>query len=394
MADAPERAFPVPDEVVEIADTLEAAGYETWAVGGVLRDWLLGESTGELDLATAAPPETVRRLFRRTVPVGLEHGTVGVLDRNRRLHEVTTFRRDVETDGRHAVVRFGVSLEDDLARRDFTINAIAYHIRTGRWADPFGGREDLRAGLVRAVGVAADRFREDYLRILRALRFAARFGFAIEPGTWAAAQAAAPGLERLSAERVREEWFKGLRGARSVTRFCALWHDVGAAAVWLPELRHPYPGAEVPRPPRDPVVLTVAACAEPAAVLRRLRASGQEIARAEAMEAAPSGPDGTGPAPARRWLRAVGEAAGDLLQLARAREGADPAWAGAVQGVRERGEATSRRDLALHGDDLIALGVPPGPGLGELLDRLLDAVIEDPAQNTRERLAALVAAWR
>ena len=164
------RDFPaslaLPAEVVEIAATLERAGYETWAVGGALRDMLLGEGESDVDLATAAPPETVQSLFRHTVAVGISHGTVGVLDRHRRLHEVTTFRRDVETDGRHAVVSYGVSLQEDLARRDFTINAIAYHPIRHEWADPFGGREDLGRGVVRAVGVAVDRFREDYLRIL------------------------------------------------------------------------------------------------------------------------------------------------------------------------------------------------------------------------------------
>jgi len=394
VADAPDRAFPVPPEVAEIAETLEAAGHETWAVGGVLRDWLLGEPWGELDLATAAPPETVRRLFPRTVPVGLKHGTVGVLDRRRRLHEVTTFRRDVETDGRHAVVSFGVSLEEDLARRDFTINAIAYHIRTGRWADPFGGQEDLKRGLIRAVGDPTARFREDYLRILRALRFATRYGFEIDPATWNAMQQAARGLDRLSAERVRDEWFKGLRGAQSLVRYGRLWREAGAAAVWLPELRDPYPGTDRPPSPRDPVILTVVACEAPARVLLRLRASGQEIERAQVMDAAAPAPEGTTPVQVRGWLREVGAAADDLHLLAAAREGVAPAWAPAVAQVRRRGEATSRNQLALKGEDLIALGVAPGPGLGALLDRLLDAVIDDPSLNTRGRLSDLVAQWR
>jgi hypothetical protein len=123
------------------------------------------------------------------VAVGIKYGTVGVLDRQRTLHEVTTFRRDVATDGRHAVVQYGVSLEDDLARRDFTINAIAYHPLRREWRDPFRGKQDLDAGLVRAVGSPALRFAEDYLRILRALRFAARFDFAIDAETWTAALA-------------------------------------------------------------------------------------------------------------------------------------------------------------------------------------------------------------
>jgi len=119
--------LPIPDAVVKIATKLEAAGYETWCVGGAVRDNLLGLENHDFDLTTAAPPAEIQRLFQRTVPVGIEHGTVAVLDRAHQAHEVTTFRKDIRTDGRHAVVEFGVSLMDDLARRDFTINAIAYH---------------------------------------------------------------------------------------------------------------------------------------------------------------------------------------------------------------------------------------------------------------------------
>ena len=178
-----------------------------------------------------------RRLFRRTVPVGERFGTIGVLDDDGILHEVTTFRRDVSTDGRHAVVEFGASLDDDLARRDFTINSLAYHPIREAWHDPHGGAADLEARTVRAVGDPATRFREDYLRILRALRFAARFGFAIDGPTWDALRREAPGLPRLSAERVRDEWFKGLRTASDLRHLVALWHDAGAAAAWLPGLR-------------------------------------------------------------------------------------------------------------------------------------------------------------
>jgi tRNA nucleotidyltransferase (CCA-adding enzyme) len=181
----------VPEAVLEIARTLEAAGHEAWCVGGALRDALLRNPHADYDFATSARPEEVQRLFRRTAAIGVKHGTVGVIDRQHVLHEVTTFRRDVATDGRHAVVEYGVSLADDLARRDFTINAIAYHPLRHDWRDPFDGAGDLDRRLVRAVGDPAARFAEDYLRILRAIRFAARFGFAIESATWAAARAAA-----------------------------------------------------------------------------------------------------------------------------------------------------------------------------------------------------------
>ncbi|MEO6878775.1 MAG: CCA tRNA nucleotidyltransferase, partial [Gemmatimonadaceae bacterium] len=189
-----------PKAVLEIADRLEAAGFETWCVGGAIRDALLGHAHLDWDLATAAHPSQVRDLFggRRTIPVGVEFGTVGVLDRDGKMHEVTTFRRDVRTDGRHAEVEFGVSLNDDLARRDFTINAIAYSPSLREVRDPFGGQDDLARRLVRAVGDPEARMREDRLRALRAIRFAARLDFAIDKATRAAIVASAPFLGRLS----------------------------------------------------------------------------------------------------------------------------------------------------------------------------------------------------
>src|SRR5256885_3854732 len=147
----PDR-LPIPDEVLKIAQKLEQAGYETWCVGGAIRDTLLGLENHDFDLTTAAPPEEVRKLFKRTVPVGIEHGTVAVLDRHNRPHEVTTFRRDIKTDGRQPAVEVGVSLMDDLARRDFTINAIAYHPGRHEWRDPFHGADDLEHRLIRSVG--------------------------------------------------------------------------------------------------------------------------------------------------------------------------------------------------------------------------------------------------
>ncbi|HEU5170668.1 MAG TPA: CCA tRNA nucleotidyltransferase [Gemmatimonadales bacterium] len=390
----------IPEDVLEIARRLDAAGHEVWCVGGAIRDALAGArgtavEPSDVDFATSATPEEVQRLFRRTVPVGVKHGTVGVLDRRRALHEVTTFRRDVTTDGRHAVVAYGVSLDEDLARRDFTINAIAYHPLRHEWRDPFGGADDLAHGVVRAVGDPAARFREDYLRILRALRFAARFEFRIDPATWEGARAAAPGLAQLSAERVRDEWFKGLESARSVARLVELWQDVGAAAVWLPELGATgrYSEPEADRPPRDPLLLTVLFCAQPGTVLRRLRASNAEVARAEAMARGPEAPADATPEAARRWLARVQGAADDLLALWRLRHGAEPPWASVVAGVRARGEPTVRGDLALDGNDLVALGLPRGPRIGEILDRLLDRVLADPSLNTPERLAELVRTW-
>jgi tRNA nucleotidyltransferase (CCA-adding enzyme) len=381
----------IPDPVLDIARTLEEAGFEAWCVGGAIRDALLGDTGADFDLATSATPEEVQRLFRRTKPIGIRFGTVGVLHRDPRPHEVTTFRHDVETDGRHAVVRFGASLEDDLARRDFTINAIAYHPLRHEWRDPFHGAADLDANVIRAVGDPAQRFREDYLRILRALRFAARLDFVIEPGTWDAARAAAPGLEGLSAERVRDEWFKGLKTTREVERLVELWEGVGAAEVWLPELDEapPVPGAGAPGAGRDPVLLTVAllGTAAPTA-LRRLKASNAEIGRAAAAVAAPAEPQSADPVAVRRWLHAAGGAAHDVMAV-HALRSAEPDWATTVRAIETRGEATNRGALAINGADLLKIGIPAGPDLGRLLDQLLDRVLERPELNQRDTLLHL-----
>jgi tRNA nucleotidyltransferase (CCA-adding enzyme) len=382
----------IPEEVVGIARRLEEAGYTAWCVGGALRDTLLGDPQSDFDLATSATPDKVQALFPRTIAVGIKYGTVGVLDRHGTLHEVTTFRRDVATDGRHAEVAYGVSLEEDLARRDFTINAIAYHPLRGEWRDPFEGAEDLTRRRIRAVGDPANRFREDYLRILRALRFAARFEFAIDPVTWAAARDAANGLNVLSAERVRDEWFKGLRSARSLRRLVSLWQKAGASEIWIPELRPfdapaPVPAQDSPAL-REPVVLTVLLCTDAVAVLQRLRASNAEVARAAAMMAGPAEPDGSIEVAVRRWLAAVGGAASDLEQLWQLRHGRAWPWASAAEQIRQRGDPLNRGDLAITGRDLIEVGVPPGPALGQVLERLLVLVVDDPSLNTRETLLA------
>ena len=385
-------ALEIPESILNIARVLEDAGHEAWCVGGSVRDTLLGHPQSDFDIATSATPEQVQRLFRRTVAVGIKYGTIGVLDRDRALHEVTTFRRDVATDGRHAVVEYGVSLEDDLARRDFTINAIAYHPLRHEWRDPFGGQKDIQDRLIRAVGDPGQRFAEDYLRILRGLRFAARFDFSIAPPTWAAARAAAPGLAQLSAERVRDEWFKGLATARAVTQFASLWIEVGAAQIWIPELVNgPLSRGQIAEPPaqvRDPVLLTALLTSRPAAVLRRLRASNAEIDRAEAMETGPEEPSGQDDPSVRRWLATAGYATDDLAALWALRRNQQPPWLDTVLQIRRRGDPLTRSDLAISGSDLQSLGAS-GPEVGRILATLLDRVLQEPSLNTRERLLAV-----
>lgn len=445
-----------PAEVREIARTLEEAGYETWCVGGAVRDALLGLPHLDWDLATSATPTQIKRTFRRTIPVGEQFGTIGVLDRHGRLHEVTTFRRDVQTDGRHAVVEFGASLDEDLARRDFTINAIAYSPRTGTLRDPFQGREDLSHGVVRAVGVARDRLVEDRLRALRALRFAGRFGFRIEPSTWAAIVESAPFLSRLSRERIKQELEKTMEQVAAPSRALVLWRRAGALRALIPILEAqpdwalhaadfvavpdtaPHPARERRRTLVRLATLFVGTTHDMATrALRDLRFSNRDIEwlavlathagalRAE-VRAALEGAQATDDATLRRWAARSGRTRlADVLRVAYATLAAEAAHAAPPPGddaLPAFDPATSERalstvapaarsmyrralrvafrdpvevaDLAVDGEDLMREGgVPRGPALGAALRRLRDAVVDDPALNERGALLALARSW-
>jgi len=395
----------IPPAVAGIAGRLRGAGFEAWYVGGAVRDVLLEGRTGrapkrqgDFDIATSARPEEVQALFRRTVPVGIEHGTVAVLDEQGLPHEVTTFRRDVRTDGRHAVVEFGVALEDDLARRDFTINAVAVHPGTGAMRDPFDGIADLAAGIVRAVGDPAARLREDRLRTLRALRFATALEFAIEPATWEALRDAAGDLAHLSRERVRDEWLKTLATGRA-SGAVGLWRKAGVLAEVWPELGNLPPGKDAGLDAvagDDPVLVTAAAlvaagtdAGKAAAAAQRLRFSNRDTERVRRVVAALHRPlpDAGDARAVRHWLAAHLQEADDALAVAA--PGAREPLLRAVQAVRAAGAPLSLGDLAVTGDDLKAVGIPAGPGLGATLRRLLEAALDDPARNTREALLAL-----
>lgn len=223
----------LPEQVKRIIAKLEAAGYEAYAVGGCVRDSILGRTPEDWDITTSAVPWQVKKLFRRTVDTGIAHGTVTVLLDGEGF-EVTTYRIDGEyTDSRHPKeVSFTSNLKEDLRRRDFTINAMAYNERDGL-VDVFGGRRDLEAGIVRCVGDPEERFGEDALRILRAVRFSAQLGFDIEPGTARAAQELAENLSRISAERIRTELVKLLVSPHPEVLRRA--YELGMTAVFLPE---------------------------------------------------------------------------------------------------------------------------------------------------------------
>ena len=416
-----------PPSVLEIARTLIRAGHESWFVGGAVRDALLGHPNLDWDLATAATPQQVQRLFRRTVPVGIDFGTVGVLDDAGKMHEVTTFRRDVQTDGRHAVVEFGASLDEDLARRDFTINAIAYGPDSRVLHDPFHGRTDLAHRLVRAVGVAEDRMREDRLRALRAIRFAARFRFTIETDTWSAILSSAPHLGRLSMERVQQEIEKTMTQVELPGEAFRLWRDSGAFAVLAPPLAasSDLALATLDRLPRARSAaqsdrtsnrLTALVLELPPALardtLRELRFSNDRIrwigdlverwhalapAIRDSLLAGAPPPDAT----VRRWVAGIGRTrVSAFLRVAEARfaaefaEGGRVAPSAAIRSLYRRMSRAAFRDpveigdLAIGGGDLMKAGIEAGPRLGAVLRALLEWVLDDPARNTHDRLLA------
>jgi tRNA nucleotidyltransferase (CCA-adding enzyme) len=429
----PAVLHPTPS-VLDIAERLEAAGFEAWCVGGAIRDALLGGAPLDWDLATRATPEQVRAIFgrRRTIPVGIDFGTVSVLDDDGVHHEITTFRRDVQTDGRHAVVEFGASLEEDLSRRDFTINAIAYRPKTDELRDPFGGRADIERGVVRAVGDAEARMREDRLRALRAIRFASRYRFAIEPGTLAAIRHSAPHLTRLSHERVQQELVKTMEQVQHPSHALRVWRDVGALEALIPALAgldhvalatlDELPRAEegaMTRLQRTPNRVAALFLDVPAAETRRtlsaLRFSKHETKWVGALvehwqttghEMAAVLRAGTpSPSQVRRWLAHVGRLhAGAFLRVALAR------WTAAARAGQPTPDAAAVRtlhrsmrrslfrdpielaDLHVTGEDLRRAGIPAGPVYAKILQALLERVLEEPARNTPEGLLSEVPA--
>ncbi|MEO8577555.1 MAG: CCA tRNA nucleotidyltransferase [Gemmatimonadales bacterium] len=426
------RKLSPPPAVLKIARTLEKAGYETWCVGGAVRDALLGHAHLDWDLATAARPERIRNLFPRTVPVGIKFGTIGVLDEHGVLHEVTTFRRDVKTDGRHAEVEFGATLDEDLARRDYTINAIAYSPSRKEISDPFEGRVDLEKGIVRAVGDPEERMREDRLRALRAMRFAARFGFEIDPATWQAIVHSAAHLGRLSAERVKQEIEKTMEQVAQPSRAFQMWEDSGAFGTLIPHLANAtavdlatidklsQPGLPT-RPGRRMMrMIALFAAAPPGTVLttlRDLRFSNADAAwvssivtrwnaMAAEMRFAMVSPDPPSDAVLRRWAALAGRTQfASVLRLGGARwaadrdAGIDAPSASRVSSVYRRAIRIAYRDpievgdLAVNGRDLEKAGLT-GPAVGQTLRTLLESVINDPASNSREMLLKSVEQMR
>ena len=396
--------IPMDAGAAELLHALHAAGHAAYVVGGCVRDSLLGLTPHDWDLCTSALPQQVMELFgaQRCIPTGLQHGTVTV-KQSGALYEITTFRTEgTYTDGRHPdEVHFVPDVREDLARRDLTINAMAYNEKEGL-VDPFGGQADLQSGIVRAVGVPRQRFTEDALRILRLYRFAARFGFAIDPPTAQAAQELCAHLDCVSVERIEEELAKLLSAPAP-----AAYLDKKILLVILPELSSEALAAA------KPVVDACPAGAENLPVrlaalllslgedgirrtLKRLRCSNALIEEAAVLvrEAVPGVPVSLN-IYARRLLGKYNlctvqriAALGTALQPERAADFA--ALSELAEQLDADGVCCRVSQLAVNGRDLMAAGVPAGPGIRKVLEALLDGVIREEYPNERQALLAEV----
>jgi tRNA nucleotidyltransferase (CCA-adding enzyme) len=421
-----------------LLDTLHAAGYAAYAVGGCVRDSLLGRTAHDWDLCTSALPQQVMELFgaEQCIPTGLQHGTV-TIKYGGQLYETTTFRTEGSyTDGRHPdEVQFVPDVREDLARRDFTINAMAYNAAEGL-VDPFGGQADLQNGLLRAVGEPQQRFTEDALRILRLYRFAARFGFALDAATARAARQLAPHLDCISAERIQEELAKLLAAPQP-----GAYLEPAVLAVVLPELTpekltaakpvvDACPAGEENLPVRWAALLGALGETDTRRVLKRLRCSnacieetavlvretaeqgvcgsfllghesGHSIARPTACGSrVPPQRTVLGETPAHAGEVAIRQLLGRyglctverLCALCAAlHPQAAPACALAAQRARQLeadGVCCRVSQLAVNGRDLMAAGIPAGPALRRVLEALLDGVIRAEYPNEKPVLLA------
>ena len=397
-----------------LLDTLHAAGYAAYAVGGCVRDSLLGRTAHDWDLCTSALPQQVMELFgaEQCIPTGLQHGTV-TIKYGGRLYETTTFRTEGSyTDGRHPdAVQFVPDVREDLARRDFTINAMAYNEAEGL-VDPFGGQKDLQNGLLRAVGEPQQRFTEDALRILRLYRFAARFGFALDAATARAARQLAPHLDCISAERIQEELAKLLTAPQP-----GAYLEPAVLAVVLPELTpaaldaakpvvDACPAGEKNLPVRWAALLGALGETDTRRVLKRLRCSnpcieetavlvretaGEGVCRSFSEEKASAHP---GDIHIRQLLGRYGlRTVERLCALCAALQPQNaPACALAAQRARQLeadGVCCRVSQLAVNGRDLMAAGIPAGPALRRVLEALLDGVIRAEYPNEKPALLAV-----
>lgn len=434
----------LPDHVKFILDTLKKNGYEGYAVGGCVRDALLGRVPQDWDITTNAKPMQVKTLFRRTIDTGLQHGTVTIM-LDHIGYEVTTYRIDGDyEDGRHPKeVCFTGSLSEDLRRRDFTINAMAYN-ETDGLVDLFGGREDLEKGVIRCVGAPKERFTEDALRMMRAIRFSAQLGFEIEEQTMDAICALADTIQKISAERIQTELIKTLTSAHP--RTVRLFYETGLSRYFLPELdRMMETGQNNPHHCYSVGEHTLHSLSEvPGDKVLRLAMLLHDVAKPDCKTTDEAGIDhfhghpGQGAQIAKKVLRRLkldNETIDRVTQLIRWHDDNPPLsernvrraicrvgiaqypgifavkradiraqsdykkeeklryvdeYEAVYEQILREKQCLSIKELAIDGSDLLAAGVPQGKAIGEKLHALLELVLEQPERNTREYLLSQI----
>ncbi len=432
----------IPESANFIIHTLQAAGYEAYVVGGCVRDCLLEREPQDWDITTSAHPEQVKELFRKTIDTGLKHGTVTVLHKGEAF-EVTTYRVDGDyEDGRHPKeVRFTPSLGEDLLRRDFTINAMAYNDEQGL-VDLHGGLEDMEAGVIRCVGTARERFGEDALRMLRAIRFSAQLGYRITEDTRSAIRELAPTLKKVSSERIQVEVIKTI--CSDHPDIFRLAYETGLTAVFFPEFdrametdqNHPHHMYSVGEhilqslgniAPEKALRLTMllhdigkprtlsvgedgithfyqhpeVSAQMAREILRRWKLDNQTIDTVCQLVRCHDYGNGQLPTPqmARRAVHKIGidlfplylqvryaDTMAQSLYLRKEKLENIRIWQDEYERILNEKHCVSLKDLAITGRDLIAEGIEPGPHLGSILSGLLEEVLDDPARNEREYL--------
>lgn len=434
----------IPTPAEKILQTLDEHGYEAYVVGGCVRDSVLGRDPHDWDITTSASPEQVKEIFDRTIDTGIQHGTVTVMI-DREGYEVTTYRIDGEyEDGRHPKeVCFTSSLEEDLKRRDFTMNAMAYNPSKGL-VDLFGGMDDMENHVIRCVGDPMERFQEDALRIMRAVRFSAQLGFAIDDSTRQAITALAPNLKYVSAERIQAELVKLLTSPHP--DYFRVAYETGITREFLPEFdacmeteqntpHHCYTVGEhilhsTLNVPADKVLrLTMLFhdIAKPLmkttdengcdhfkkhaekgetvvkGILRRLKFDNDTIDKVTRLVRWHDERPEPSMKAVRRAVNRIGEdifpmylvvRKADLLAQSTYRREEKLEHLMKIEEcynqIREEAQCVSMKSLAVSGRDLIQAGFKPGPEMGQLLNRMLDHVLEVPEDNTKEKLMAFI----
>ncbi len=390
----------IPRDVKKIIEILNKAGYEAYAVGGCVRDSILKRTPGDWDITTAAKPDEIKKLFRKTIDTGIEHGTVTVR-MGGNSYEVTTYRIDGEyEDSRHPkAVTYTASLTEDLKRRDFTINAMAYSEGDGL-VDIYGGLSDIEKKIIRCVGSPSERFTEDALRILRAIRFSAQLGFSIDEGTWEYICKLGSRLKNISKERIYTELNKTLLSDNP--EYIKLIYDAdiaGYMADALANIKLTEKINNIKYLKKERYVRWAAFASESSeavlkAALSELKADNDTKNKACILVRELNVEMPTTETDIRRMLSSYGiEIVKELLELKKLGFGICAEGKADIEKISQlvdaiitRGDCLSLKTMAITGADLIAMGYKPGRQLGDILNRLFNIVLDNPEYNTKEKL--------